>query len=76
TWHWLPANDPNKSKRWYKLFAGSFRNGTEGLRQKISGGIVAIDGQTLRRSYDKRKSTSAIHRVSAWGREVKQGFCL
>ena len=52
-----------------KLFAGSFRNGTDGLRQKISGGIVAIDGQTLRRSYEKRKSTRAIHRVSAWGRD-------
>ena len=52
-----------------KLFARSFRNGTDGLRQKISGGIVAIDGQTLRRSYEKRKSTRAIHRVSAWGRD-------
>ena len=30
-----------------KLFARSFRNGTDGLRQKISGGIVAIDGKTL-----------------------------
>ena len=19
TWHWLPANDPNKSKRWYYI---------------------------------------------------------
>jgi hypothetical protein len=35
--------------------------------QEITGGqIVAIDGKTLRRSYDKRSSKSAIHMVSAW----------
>jgi predicted transposase YbfD/YdcC len=28
--------------------------------------IVAIDGKTLRRSYDKASSKSAIHMVSAW----------
>lgn len=35
--------------------------------QDISDGqIVAIDGKTLRRSYDKASSKSAIHMVSAW----------
>jgi predicted transposase YbfD/YdcC len=52
-----------------KLFAESFRNWTEGLRKKISGEIVAIDGKTLRRSHDRRRGKSAIHMVSAWGRE-------
>lgn len=52
-----------------KLFAESFRNWTEGLRKKISGEIVAIDGKTLRRSHDKSRGKSAIHMVSAWGRE-------
>lgn len=52
-----------------KLFAESFRNWTEGLRKKISGEIVAIDGKTLRRSHDKNRGKSAIHMVSAWGRE-------
>jgi predicted transposase YbfD/YdcC len=34
---------------------------------KITGGqIVAIDGKTLRLSYDKASSKSAIHMVSAW----------
>ena len=34
---------------------------------EISGGqIVAIDGKTLRRSFDKASSKSAIHMVSAW----------
>ena len=35
--------------------------------QEITGGqIVAIDGKTLRRSYDKASNKSAIHMVSAW----------
>jgi len=51
------------------LFAESFRNWTEGLRKKISGEIVAIDGKTLRRSHHKSSAKSAIHMVSAWGRE-------
>lgn len=34
---------------------------------KLSRGeIVAIDGKTLRKSYDKRKEKAAIHMVSAW----------
>ena len=52
-----------------KHFAESFRNWTEGLRKKVSGEIVAIDGKTLRRSHDKSRGKSAIHMVSAWGRE-------
>jgi predicted transposase YbfD/YdcC len=52
-----------------KVFAESFRNWTEGLRKKISGEIVAIDGKALRRSHDKYRGKSAIHMVSAWGRE-------
>jgi predicted transposase YbfD/YdcC len=52
-----------------KVFAESFRNWTEGLRKKISVEIVAIDGKTLRRSHDKYRGKSAIHMVSAWGRE-------
>ena len=35
--------------------------------QEISDGqIIAIDGKTLRRSYDKASGKSAIHMVSAW----------
>jgi predicted transposase YbfD/YdcC len=34
---------------------------------EVSGGqVVAIDGKTLRRSYDKATGKSAIHMVSAW----------
>jgi len=51
------------------LFAESFRSWTEGLRKKISGEIVAIDGKTLRGSHHKSSAKSAIHMVSAFGRE-------
>ena len=36
------------------------------LQDVSDGQIVAIDGKTLRRSYDKASSKSAIHMVSAW----------
>lgn len=38
--------------------------------RKIScGQIIAIDGKTLRRSYDKNSAKAAIHMVSAWASE-------
>jgi len=36
------------------------------LHEVTDGEIVAIDGKTLRRSFDKATSKSAIHMVSAW----------
>lgn len=39
---------------------------TEALRESIDGDIVAIDGKTLRRSFDHAASKGAIHMVSAW----------
>ena len=36
------------------------------LQEITSGQIIAIDGKTLRGSYDKASSKSAIHMVSAW----------
>jgi predicted transposase YbfD/YdcC len=36
------------------------------LHEITAGQIVAIDGKTLRRSFDKASSKSAIHMVSAW----------
>ena len=36
------------------------------LHEITSGQIVAIDGKTLRRSYDKANGKAAIHMVSAW----------
>ena len=36
------------------------------LHEITAGQVVAIDGKTLRRSYDKASSKSAIHMVRAW----------
>ena len=36
------------------------------LHEITSGQVIAIDGKTLRRSYDAASSKSAIHMVSAW----------
>ena len=41
-------------------------NGITSLQEISDGQIVAIDGKTLRRSYDKASGQSAIHMVSAW----------
>jgi predicted transposase YbfD/YdcC/predicted DNA-binding protein (UPF0251 family) len=39
------------------------------LHEATGGKIVAIDGKTLRRSFDKADGKSAIHMVSAWAAE-------
>jgi predicted transposase YbfD/YdcC len=36
------------------------------LHELTEGQIIAIDGKTLRRSYDKARNKQAIHMVSAW----------
>ncbi len=38
----------------------------ESISQITFGEIVAVDGKTLRHSYDSSKGKSAIHMVSAW----------
>lgn len=41
-------------------------NWVTALHQITGGQIIAIDGKTLRRSYDAASSKAAIHMVSAW----------
>ncbi|MCP4493027.1 MAG: ISAs1 family transposase [Gammaproteobacteria bacterium] len=48
-----------------KQFQQCFINWVTCLRQAIKG-VVAIDGKTLRRSFDKAGKKGAIHMVSAW----------
>jgi hypothetical protein len=36
------------------------------LAQKSEGRLIAIDGKTLRRSFDRASNKAAIHMVSAW----------
>lgn len=44
-------------------------NWVTALHEVSEGQIIAIDGKTLRRSYDKATSKSAIHMVSAWAKD-------
>jgi predicted transposase YbfD/YdcC len=47
-------------------FTQCFLTWTQALRERSAGEIVAIDGKTLRRSFDRAASKAAIHMVSAW----------
>ena len=49
-------------------FTKCFVAWSKALAQKIEG-VVAIDGKTLRRSFDSASQTSALHMVSAWSSE-------
>lgn len=47
-------------------FQQSFLNWMRSIRRIFSGEVVAIDGKTLRHSYDSSLDKGAIHMVSAW----------
>lgn len=49
-----------------KAFQECFAAWMQSVAQLTEGEIVAIDGKTLRRSYDRRNGRGAIHMVSAW----------
>jgi predicted transposase YbfD/YdcC len=42
---------------------------TQGLHKSVEGKVVAIDGKTLRHSFDTATGKSALHVVSAWVEE-------
>ena len=47
-------------------FERCFLHWIHSLTQKTQGRLVAIDGKTLRRSFDRASKKAAIHMVSAW----------
>jgi predicted transposase YbfD/YdcC len=49
-----------------KEFRECFVSWVQSLRAAMQGDVVAIDGKTLRRSYDTGSSKGAIHMVNAW----------
>ncbi len=53
--------------RFQECFQECFVEWSEGVADLLPGEVVAIDGQTVRRSHDKRAGKQAIHLVSAWG---------
>src|ERR1044072_2464796 len=59
--------DPDAFERGFAAWVGSFVDGFE--RE-----VVALDGKTLRRSFDRRRERSPVHLVSAWASE--QGLVL
>lgn len=49
-----------------KEFAECFMKWTQAVRRKVEREVVAIDGKTVRRSFDRHKGQEAIHMVNAW----------
>jgi predicted transposase YbfD/YdcC len=49
-----------------RQFAEAFSRWTQSLRAAVSAEVVALDGKTLRRSFDARSGRAALHLVSAW----------
>lgn len=49
-----------------EAFSRCFSTWMQSVAQTTEGEVVAIDGKTLRRSFDRASSKAAIHMVSAW----------
>ena len=52
-------------------FQRCFINWIKSVDKKIPGEVIAVDGKTLRGSYDKTGDQGPIHMVSAWATEKK-----
>ncbi len=57
-----------------KDFQRSFIDWVQAVQDVLSGQTIAVDGKTLRRSFDTSSDKKAIHMVSAWASE--NGFVL
>ena len=55
--------DPEAFQKWFLGFMRQFAQGCEG--------VLAIDGKTLRRSYDRAEAKSPLHLVNAWAAEQR-----
>lgn len=58
--------DPERFHAWFIRFMQRFAEGCQG--------VVAIDGKTMRRSFDRAAQTSPLHLVSAWAVDAR--LCL
>ena len=52
----------------------SFHSWIESIAKSVGGEIIAIDGKTVRGSYDRNRKQSALHLVTAWA--TKQRLVL
>jgi predicted transposase YbfD/YdcC len=72
----LPNGIPSHDTFW-RVFAllnpealqKGFVNWVQAIAETTLGRVVAIDGKTARRSFDKRAGTGPLHMVSAWASE-------
>ena len=55
--------NPEGFHTWFVSFMGRFAQAYQG--------VVALDGKTLRRSYDRAEGSSPLHLVSAWAAEQR-----
>ena len=55
--------EPAAFQRWFLGFMRQFAEGCEG--------VLAVDGKTLRRSFDRAEGQSPLHLVSAWASEQR-----
>jgi len=55
-------------------FESAFRDWVRAVAGESSGKHIAIDGKTVRRSFDRASEAKAIHMVSAWVRENSACF--
>ncbi len=70
--HGIPSHDTFGrvfSRLDRERFAECFANWIAAVASLTAGEVVAIDGKTLRRSFDTASSKGAIHMVSAWACE-------
>ena len=52
-----------------KSFAQAFAEWTQDLHSQTQGEVIALDGKTLRRSFDTATGQGALHLVTAWASE-------
>lgn len=52
-----------------KFFQECFQSWINGVFELTGGQVIAVDGKTARRSYDRKSNKAAIHMVHAWAAE-------
>ena len=57
-----------------EAFSACLAKWVQSIAKSVDKTVVAIDGKTLRRSFDRRFATGAIHMVSAWSAENQMVF--
>jgi hypothetical protein len=72
--HGIPSHDTfNRlfSRLDVKAFEACFRAWTQHLQQVTDGEILAIDGKSVRRSFDTATGQGALHLVSVWATQAR-----